>query len=190
MVRAGEEAFLIDEFIDRKIVSIGWNEVGALKKYTSREPLKEAIEEQYPQYKTGGFKLKKHLLSLIPICIFLAIGGFYFFPTEDFGIERIEIARMHPSAKVVLSKREYRKFINLMENNIGELLYLESETSLNFKIGNLIGFKIYREDHREAYAVFSNTVRKVIIDNNDNIIFMGMYESNETFLYTVESYLD
>jgi len=50
MVRAGEEGFLIEDFIDRKIVAIGWNYLGDLKKYKDNEEIKNEFRKQRPLY--------------------------------------------------------------------------------------------------------------------------------------------
>jgi restriction system protein len=36
MVRAGEGGYLADEFVERKLVAIGWNDVGDLRSYRTR----------------------------------------------------------------------------------------------------------------------------------------------------------
>lgn len=57
MIRAGENAFLMDDFISRSIVSLGWNEVGDIQKYKTRETLKDQIEKCYPEYKKGKINI-------------------------------------------------------------------------------------------------------------------------------------
>ena len=46
MVRAGENAYLLDEFISRSIVSMGWNEIGSIANYINRDELKDTILAQ------------------------------------------------------------------------------------------------------------------------------------------------
>ena len=53
MVRAGEGAFLIDDFLTKNIVSIGWNTIGDLSKVNNLDKLKELIREKFPDYKDG-----------------------------------------------------------------------------------------------------------------------------------------
>ena len=53
MVRAGEGAFLIDDFLTKNIISIGWNKIGDLSKVNHLDKLKEIIRENYPDYKDG-----------------------------------------------------------------------------------------------------------------------------------------
>lgn len=53
MVRAGEKAFLINDFIEKNIVAIGWNELGDLKNYKTLDDLKEKVRLSYPEYKDG-----------------------------------------------------------------------------------------------------------------------------------------
>ncbi len=52
MVRAGEDAFLIEDFISKSIISIGWNEMGDLSNGNNdREEIKKLLREKYPEYK-------------------------------------------------------------------------------------------------------------------------------------------
>jgi restriction system protein len=50
MVRAGEDAFLIDDFKKKNYVSIGWNELSDLSKVSSKEKIKELVEEKCDFY--------------------------------------------------------------------------------------------------------------------------------------------
>jgi restriction system protein len=45
MVRAGEDAFLIDDFRKKSYVSIGWNELSDLSHVTDRDTIKELVEQ-------------------------------------------------------------------------------------------------------------------------------------------------
>jgi restriction system protein len=51
MIRAGEGGFLIDEFA-KGVVAIGW-ELGDLSQFRSRDELKKAYRQVYPQQKPG-----------------------------------------------------------------------------------------------------------------------------------------
>lgn len=53
MVRAGEGAFLVEDFLTKNIVSIGWNATGDLSKVDNIEQLKELVRKSYPEYKNG-----------------------------------------------------------------------------------------------------------------------------------------
>jgi restriction system protein len=53
MVRAGEGGFLIDDFLTKNIVSIGWNETGDLSTVGNLDRLKELVRKKYPEYKNG-----------------------------------------------------------------------------------------------------------------------------------------
>src|SRR5262245_46160851 len=53
MVRAGEGGSLVEDFLDRKVVSIGWNEIGDLTKFKDYESLKDAMRRGFPEYKDG-----------------------------------------------------------------------------------------------------------------------------------------
>jgi len=51
MVRAGSGAFLIEEFLTKNIVSIGWNETGDLSTVENVDMIKKLLQENYPEYK-------------------------------------------------------------------------------------------------------------------------------------------
>lgn len=54
MVRAGEGAYLIEEFLKKKIVAIGWDKVGDLTNIGDVEKIKEKLRAVYPHLKIGG----------------------------------------------------------------------------------------------------------------------------------------
>ena len=51
MVRAGENSRLFDEFRNKNIVAIGWNETKNLSKTSTFEEIKRLLKEKYPDYK-------------------------------------------------------------------------------------------------------------------------------------------
>ena len=53
MVRAGRGGYLIDEFLSKGLISIGWNKIGALTKKTTYEELKDKLAETYPDDAKG-----------------------------------------------------------------------------------------------------------------------------------------
>ena len=53
MVRAGEGGRLIDEFRDRSIVAIGWDETENLSQVKNSEEIRKIIREKYPDFKDG-----------------------------------------------------------------------------------------------------------------------------------------
>src|SRR5690606_25169463 len=53
MVRAGEGAYLIDEFLKRKVVAIGWDNVGDLSLLKDIDKIKEKLRTVYPEFKSG-----------------------------------------------------------------------------------------------------------------------------------------
>lgn len=57
MVRAGERAFLINEFIDKGLVAIGWNDLKDLKRFENTDSLKKALRDTYPEYKDGTINM-------------------------------------------------------------------------------------------------------------------------------------
>jgi restriction system protein len=53
MVRAGRDAFLIDDFEKNSVVAIGWDELGDISSYNDPEKLKMFIKETYPEFNAG-----------------------------------------------------------------------------------------------------------------------------------------
>lgn len=53
MVRAGEGAYLIDEFLNRKVVAIGWEKVGDLTNLKDINAIKEKLKVAYPEAKAA-----------------------------------------------------------------------------------------------------------------------------------------
>jgi len=58
MVRAGQSAYLIDEFLEKNVVAIGWNELGDLSKTTDLEAIKEKLKNSYSNAKPS--RLNNH----------------------------------------------------------------------------------------------------------------------------------
>lgn len=57
MIRAGEGAYLVDEFKSRSIISIGWNEIGDIKKLGDKQSIKDALMKSFPDDKQGKINL-------------------------------------------------------------------------------------------------------------------------------------
>ena len=53
MVRAGEGANHIEDYLQKKIVAIGWKLVGNLSNTKSVEQVKEKLRTEYPHFKNG-----------------------------------------------------------------------------------------------------------------------------------------
>ncbi|WP_062545403.1 restriction endonuclease [Rufibacter tibetensis] len=53
MVRAGEDAYLAEEFLSKGLVAIGWNRVGDLTNLKDLESLKIKLSTTFPEFKTG-----------------------------------------------------------------------------------------------------------------------------------------
>lgn len=53
MVRAGSGSFLIDEFLEKNVVAIGWNDLGDLSPSMSYEELKNNYRDIYPEDSDG-----------------------------------------------------------------------------------------------------------------------------------------
>lgn len=63
MVRAGEGAYLFDEFRSKNIVAIGWNETGDLSKVPTPEEIKQIVKEKYPYFKLGKINISAGQIS-------------------------------------------------------------------------------------------------------------------------------
>jgi restriction system protein len=53
MVRAGEKAYLISEFLDNAMIAMGWEGIGSLENLPSFIKIKEKIMSIYPEYNAG-----------------------------------------------------------------------------------------------------------------------------------------
>ncbi len=53
MVRAGEGAFLLDDFISKNIIAIGWNATGDLSTIDKIDKIKSLVSSNYQEYKPG-----------------------------------------------------------------------------------------------------------------------------------------
>lgn len=96
MVRAGESAFLIDDFLEKSIVAIGWNYLGPLKQFDSIKEIKQQLREERPEYKKG-----KVTISASQIAKFL-----FEFQKDDYVITYNPEQRVYPIGKI-LSSYEY-----------------------------------------------------------------------------------
>lgn len=63
MVRAGEDAFLIDDFRDKGIIAIGWNDIGDLNKIKNLEDIKRALAKKYPENNTAQINMQASQIS-------------------------------------------------------------------------------------------------------------------------------
>jgi len=50
MVRAGESAYLIEDFKKNNCVALGWSELGNIAKISSKEQLRDLLSEKYPDW--------------------------------------------------------------------------------------------------------------------------------------------
>jgi len=55
LVRAGRNAQILDDFLDRGVVAIGWSKLGDLRSYQNKESLSEAVQHGWPN-KGPGYK--------------------------------------------------------------------------------------------------------------------------------------
>lgn len=63
MVRAGEKAYLVDDFKNKKIIAIGWNDMGDLSGINSPDRIKELYRKQYPEEKDGKVNISSGQIS-------------------------------------------------------------------------------------------------------------------------------
>jgi len=69
LVRAGKDAYLFDEFQNKKVVALGWNEIGDLSKITTSgdffhlKGIKKLLQEKHPDYKQGTLNICAGMLS-------------------------------------------------------------------------------------------------------------------------------
>jgi restriction system protein len=53
MVRAGEDAYIIQDFLEKKLVAIGWHKSGDLSALQSIDDVKRKLRKEYPHFKDG-----------------------------------------------------------------------------------------------------------------------------------------
>lgn len=63
LVRAGEKAYLVNEFLQNNVIAIGWNKTGNLSEFKSPETIKKLLKEKYPEYKPGKINMTAGQLS-------------------------------------------------------------------------------------------------------------------------------
>lgn len=57
MVRAGESAFLFQDFKNNGIIAIGWHEIGDLSKISNKNELKDLLKAAYPKQREGNIAI-------------------------------------------------------------------------------------------------------------------------------------
>ena len=63
MVRAGKDAFLIDDFEEKNVIAIGWGKIKDLSKFNNPEEIKEEIKNNYPEYGDGKINISASQIS-------------------------------------------------------------------------------------------------------------------------------
>jgi restriction system protein len=53
MVRAAEGGYLADDFVDKRLVAIGWNDIGDLRRYTQKSAIVDAVKASWPDWSPG-----------------------------------------------------------------------------------------------------------------------------------------
>ena len=62
MVRAGQGGYLIEEFVTRELIAIGWHKLGDLSTVISQEEIRERYDRAYPNERPGR---AAHAVSMI-----------------------------------------------------------------------------------------------------------------------------
>lgn len=62
-MRAGEQAFLIEGFINKNVIAIGWNETGDLMQVKNLEEIKQLLRNAYDDYKPGQVNMNAGQLA-------------------------------------------------------------------------------------------------------------------------------
>ena len=57
MVRAGEGAKLIDQFLENSEVAIGWNPLGPIDRGDSRDSISQRVQQEWPSYAKGKISI-------------------------------------------------------------------------------------------------------------------------------------
>lgn len=57
MVRAGRESYMLDDFLTKNRIAIGWNEIQAIGEDVTYDELKEKVSEVYPDWNQGKINL-------------------------------------------------------------------------------------------------------------------------------------
>ncbi|WP_052380549.1 restriction endonuclease [Paenibacillus camerounensis] len=57
LVRAGERAYLIDEFKEKQAVAIGWPQLGNISEVNTLQEMKKLLKATYPGYKEGKINI-------------------------------------------------------------------------------------------------------------------------------------
>ncbi|MFB6186223.1 MAG: hypothetical protein ABEI86_05075 [Halobacteriaceae archaeon] len=65
MVRAGNNNELVDTFVEKSIVAVGWPDLGDLSDCTSRESIKERYKDVYEKRKQGRVNTDTAQLHMI-----------------------------------------------------------------------------------------------------------------------------
>ena len=53
LVRAGQGGYLIEEFVTRELIAIGWHKLGDLSAVTSQDEIRERYDHAYPNDSPG-----------------------------------------------------------------------------------------------------------------------------------------
>lgn len=140
MIRAGEDAFLIDDFKDKNIVAIGWNYLGDLKKFQSKEEIKDQIKKENPAYNI--YKIGRAAGQIFTFIHEISIGDYAI--TYDPDNREYHIGKIQTDYKLKPKLCEYQ---NIREVKwIGTVNRDKLSTSAKYKLGaiNTI-FKVHED---------------------------------------------
>jgi restriction system protein len=103
MVRAGRDAFLIDDFKNNNYVAIGWNEIGDISKVKSRDEIKNLLQKKYTYSKKNELNIDTGQVSRF----------LFDFKKEDYVLSYDNVDRIYLVGKITgdyyfdKSKRDY-----------------------------------------------------------------------------------
>ena len=63
MVRAGEDAYLFNDFKNKNIITIGFNDIGDISKMKDYIEIRNTVKKIHPEYKEGQISLSAGMLS-------------------------------------------------------------------------------------------------------------------------------
>lgn len=165
MVRAGESGYLIDDFIENKIVAIGWKDVGDLTSIDNINELKTILRETYQDYK--DFQVNLNAGQIMRFKKELRIN--------DHVITYSPSTRYYWIAKI-LSDYEYNPKLTDY-HNIRRVEWIDkvSRDDLSIKTKNSLGsaltiFKVANESISEIFALLSGSkIPKDPVEKEDSL---------------------
>lgn len=165
MVRAGKGSNLINDFLEKNVVAIGWREIGDISNATNKEDIKKLLRQTFPQEKINSTNVCAAIVSKFRFDLNL----------EDYVISYDSQMREYHVAKIV-SGFEFKQ--NIIENmhfiRHVEWIGKVPRDSLTLQAKNTLGatltiFEIQNSLQLEVLALLNNEIQTIIPEEN-NII--------------------